>query len=108
MTHEWLPPAPELLPSPRERNLGRLLAIAIVVVVGGLGVAFLALGDRGDGHPGKWDPRVAELVEFVARERELDFDHPVAVEFVDRKEFEEELTADEGELTAEERDEPWG
>jgi hypothetical protein len=104
MTHEWLPPAPELLPSPRERILGRLLAIAIVVVVGGLGVAYLALRG-GDDHPGKWDPRVAELVEFVVRERELDFDHPVEVEFVDRKEFEQELSADHSELTAEEREE---
>ena len=40
----------------------------------------------------EWDPAVLELVEFVERERELRFDHPVRIDHLTETEFREEIT----------------
>jgi len=44
--------------------------------------------------PAKWDPRVRELVRFVERERKLEFDHPIDVEFLDDAAFVAALAVD--------------
>ncbi|HUV10106.1 MAG TPA: hypothetical protein VMX12_03950, partial [Acidimicrobiia bacterium] len=45
--------------------------------------------------PARWDPRVRELVRFVERERNLSFDHPIAVEFLDDVAFVDALMVEE-------------
>jgi hypothetical protein len=41
-----------------------------------------------------WDSRVKPLADFVASERNLEFDHPVPVEFLSDEEFSEAVTED--------------
>jgi hypothetical protein len=85
---------------PRRSRRGRAVAaIVVLVLLAGGGTAFLLT--RGDDYPDEWDPRVADLAEFVARERNLDFEHPVEVEFIEVKAFEKLFSADEAELTDE-------
>jgi hypothetical protein len=55
--------------------------------------------------PRAWDERVAELADFVERERGLDFKHPVPVRFLTDARFRRELATDDADLTREEREE---
>ncbi len=38
-------------------------------------------------HPDEWDPRVADLADYVEDVRDLDFDHPVQVDFLTPAEY---------------------
>ena len=73
------------------------VAVAAVVV----GVNVVKVVARESDHPSAWDPRVADLVGFVERERGLDFEHPVEVRFLPEAEFREEVTSDEADLSDE-------
>ncbi len=77
-------------------------AIAGVFVVG-LAAAVVKTVDEGPDHPDRWDPRVADLVTHIERARDLDFDHPVYVDFLTPAEYTEEVTADEGGLDDDDR-----
>ena len=72
---------------------------AVAAVVVGVNVAKVVA--REPDHPSAWDPRVADLVGFVERERGLDFEHPVEVRFLPEAEFREEVTSDEADLSDE-------
>lgn len=102
---ESAPQEPES-PAPRRRRRGRLV-IGGVVVVAVIAAAVVYITGRGGGpdHPSKWDPRVAELVTFVEKERDLRFEHPVEVLFMAPKSFEKTLQTDESTLTADDRKE---
>jgi hypothetical protein len=65
-------------------------------------VALVAV-DPGPDHPDAWDPRVADLVDFVEGARDLDFDHPVFVDFLTADEYTEATTSDEDTIGDEER-----
>jgi hypothetical protein len=92
----WDPPVP-----PRHRPHALLIfPLAFVLAAGGLG-AWRFLGD--DDEPAEWEPRVLPLVEFVERERGLEFDHAVPVDFLSDAEWEQEVRTEESDLTAEER-----
>jgi len=69
-----------------------LAAAAVVVVV---------LRDGEDLYPQTWAKEVLPFVEVVEEERGLEFEHPVYVEFLPPDEFEQEVTADEDDLTEE-------
>jgi len=77
-------------PHAGRRGAARTIAAVLLLVALG-GAAFVVVSRRGDGpavaYPAEWDPRVAEYAEFVENERFLDFDHPVAVEFLPDDEF---------------------
>ena len=73
-----------------------LLAVGIAAAVG------KTVADGPD-HPDRWDPRVAELVTHIERARDLEFDHPVHVDFLTPAEYTDEVTADEGELGDDDR-----
>ncbi|MDQ1519669.1 MAG: hypothetical protein QOI55_742 [Actinomycetota bacterium] len=73
-------------PRPRSR---RLLAIIIVVALIALaaGIGSFLTRDKGSPAPKasfatKWDPRVADLVSFVEREKQTTFKNPVHVDFL--------------------------
>ena len=68
-----------------------VLAVAIIAA-GAIAVVRITRTDGPD-HPDAWDPRVADLVEFVEQERDLRFHHPVTVEFLEPKEFESRVRA---------------
>jgi hypothetical protein len=44
-------------------------------------------------YPNQWDPRVAAIAEFVERERELAFKHPVAVDFLTSEQYHDAVVA---------------
>ena len=78
--------------APRGFKWKRLLIATLVLALlaGGAAVLFRdRLFPQADGpaHPSEWDPRVATLAEFVSTERELEWVHPVHVEFLPEAEF---------------------
>lgn len=82
-----------------------MIGIALLLVAGGIVVTARSSGGGARfAHPDEWDPRVVELVEFVEEARGLRFSHPVYVDFLDEEAYRAEATADEAELTDEERD----
>jgi hypothetical protein len=64
--------------------------LVLLVLAGGAVVVFrdrLFGAGTAPSHPAEWDPRVADLVEFVGSERELAWVHPVYVDFLDEPQF---------------------
>jgi hypothetical protein len=53
--------------------------------------------------PPGWDKRVADLVDFVAYTRGLEFKHPVPVRFLTEAEFKERVVADQGDLNRQDK-----
>jgi hypothetical protein len=67
--------------------------VALALVAGMLTVVVRWIQGDGPGHPDEWDPRVADLAAYVERERELEFDHPVYVDFLSPAEYTEATLA---------------
>lgn len=90
-------PSPSPSPAPAGRQAPRRITFVVVaaVVVGVGAAAFLAAGGSDDDAPARWDRQVADLVTFVERERGLDFERPVAVEFLSDEAFRAHVTDDE-------------
>lgn len=74
---------------PRRSNVGRVAGavIAAIALVGGAAVAGAIVFDSSPIHPDEWDPRVAEIAEFVEDYRGLDFKHPVQVYFLTEERY---------------------
>ena len=78
--------------TPRGAGLRRLLLLLLVVLLIA-GAAAVLFRDRLFGeadppaHPEEWDPRVLDIAEFVSAERELEWKHPVFVDFLPETEF---------------------
>lgn len=93
------------------RRVAAALAAALVAAGcsgGGDDGGVAAKGGKDTGkpsHPKQWDPRVAELADFVEAERDLRFKHPVHVDFLDAAAFRKEVTQDREDLTDDEKDE---
>jgi len=66
------------------RALGIVVAAVLLLVAT---PAAQAATDSATKAPKQWDPRVREFVRFVERDRELKFEHPVAVAFLDDAAF---------------------
>lgn len=71
------------------------------IVVAAVFVARVVL--HPDPYPDEWDPRVAQLVEFVEDERGLTFKHPVQVDFLTDAQYTDQARQDASELTDEDR-----
>ena len=80
-----------------------LAGVAVVVVLVAGVASAVRLRPDGPRYPDAWDPRVADLAEFVARERRLDFDHAVFVDFLEEEAFRAKVVAGEEDLTVEDR-----
>ena len=64
-----------------------IIAVSAVIVVALLGgTAYLVTNTRSR-YPSKWDPRVAPIAGWVARTRNLTFEHPVEVQFLSAAEY---------------------
>jgi len=85
--------------SPLPLWLGAVLCT--VVVIAAVSVVIYARNSSGD-YPDEWDPRVADLVAFVEDQRDLQFDHPVPVDFLSADEYSDAVRVDAGDLTEEE------
>jgi hypothetical protein len=66
--------------------IGVLVVAAVIVLALIAGAAFVLL-KGGRQYPSEWDARVAPITKWVADERELDFEHPVKVNFLSEKEY---------------------
>ena len=70
------------------------MTLALGVV--GVGPAAAA---RRSSTPASWDSRIKPIAEEVEKLRDLDFEHPVAAEFLDDAKFEKRVQVDKGKLT---------
>ena len=68
----------------------------VVAAITGIGV----LADQPPKQPVDWDPRVADLVDFVQNERGLLYDHPVPIDFLTEQQYSDRV-ADRDKLTDE-------
>lgn len=106
-----MPPVPaEFQPKPSRKKalVGGLVALALLAGGGYAGYRFLGDGDdkpKGPSHPKEWDPKVEPFAEIASDLRDLEFEHPVYVDFVPVKEFEKDVESDEDELDDEDREE---
>jgi len=94
---------------PQRRALSGSVLRLVVAGVAAVGIAtagVLVSASRDDGidYPDEWDPRVADLADFVEGERAESFEHPVAVDFLTPEEYSERTRSDESELTLEDEE----
>jgi hypothetical protein len=96
-----------LPPPPSESGIPLWSIFALVGVLVALVAAtiffILPSGPPAKSYPDLWDARVTKYVRIAEKERGLDFQHPVEVRFLPPKEFEQTVTTDDADLTAEER-----
>lgn len=97
------PPPPPPGAARARRRWRRPAVVASLALLSAVAVSNLSSGDGGPRFPARWDSRVDELVSYVEYERGLDFEHPVKINFLPEKEFVAEVTADESELTDEDK-----
>ena len=76
----------------RGRRWRRLLLpiVVIALVAGGTAVVFrdkLFNRDSAPTYPDVWEPRVADIAQFVQDERDLQWEHPVFVDFLTEADF---------------------
>lgn len=64
-----------------------ILAVSAVIVVALIAGGVYVVLKGGRQYPKEWDARVAPITAWVAKERELDFKHPVKVNFLTDKEY---------------------
>ena len=81
-----------------------MLAIGSVVLVAVAGGA-LWLRRDGPDYPDAWDTRVKQYVDVVEDQRDLEFKHPIFVDFLSVKAFRKQVTTDEDDLTDKDRKE---
>lgn len=79
-------------------------AVVALVVLGGGSWAMGEWQPFAYDWPDEWDPRVADLADYVERHAEFEFENPVRSRFLPDKEFEKLVTDDEEDLTEEDRD----
>lgn len=70
-------------------GLGAVLLLAVV------GLVAYARTTADDKYPDEWDPRVTDLVDFVEKERGLEFQHPVHVDFLSAEEYSDAVTGED-------------
>lgn len=93
-------------PARRRRLLPVVAGVLVLALVAGAVVVYLVfVRDTGPAHPDSWDPRVEELAQIVEDERDLDFEHPVYVDFLEEGAFAEQVTTDDEDLSDEDREE---
>src|SRR4051794_6215781 len=96
---------------PALRRLGRsagpavlVLLVLQLVMAGVFGAATGVAGAKATSTtaptPAKWDRRIEPIAHQVEKLRKLDFEHPVAIEFLGEAAFEKKVSVDKGKLSA--------
>jgi hypothetical protein len=96
------PPAIDA-PRRRPRWMLRGALMGLAVTAAGAAAAVFVLREDGPSYPDAWDARIEPYVEIVEKQRELPFDHPVRVRFLDAAAFEKSVRADKTDLDADDR-----
>lgn len=104
------PPLPDgqvqwVEPPRRGRHKTIALLVAGLLLVGSAVAFGVWWMQHGPDYPDAWDSRVVPYVEVVEKQRGLEFQHPVHVDFLTDEEFDQEVTSDDSELTDEDREE---
>ena len=94
----WSGPQPQVgppLPPPRRRRRWpRFVAVLGVVGVVAAVAAVIVRARLDDSqYPDEWDEQVTPVAEWVADERDLEFEHPVHVEFLSSDAYREQVAA---------------
>lgn len=79
-----LPPAGSGLVDRAPKAVLVVAALLVIALIAGVGYVAVKGGRQ---YPSAWDPRVEGITKWVAKERELDFEHPVKVNFLTDKEY---------------------
>ncbi|MCB1038063.1 MAG: hypothetical protein KDA94_00810 [Acidimicrobiales bacterium] len=93
------PPQPPGAPVPaagstlKPRAPIALRAVAVIIVLAMVAAGVLLVLKGGRQYPSEWDPKVKDIAEWVAEARELDYEHPVKVNFLTDAEYTEHATA---------------
>ena len=91
--------------SPKRRGGSTLMAALILMIAASLLAAAVMIvthdknsapSAKAPAHPATWDPRVADIVAFVEKQRGMAFEHPVAVDFLTSADFEQRMKRDSG------------
>ncbi len=91
--------------APRKRRwLILVVALACLAAVTVVGVIQLR-GSGGPPHPDAWNAKVQPFAEIVEKQRDLQFEYPVYVDFLPPADFEKQVTTDDADLTDEDRQE---
>ena len=80
-----------------------IIALSVLVVLGLLAGTGYVLTRGGRQYPKQWDARVEPIARWVAKERELAFEHPVEVEFLTPEEYTKASTGGDVALSDEEQ-----
>jgi hypothetical protein len=91
--------------TPPKRRRWPYVLLAVAVIAAAAGVGMVVFREKDPGYPSAWDSRVQEYVDIVEKERDLEFKHPVHVDFLSEAAFKKRVTADEDELTDTDREE---
>lgn len=78
------------------------LGLGAVLLLGVVALVVYARTSGSDDYPGSWDPKVADLVDFVEDERGLEFEHPVYVDFLSSADYSDAVRVDAADLSDEE------
>jgi hypothetical protein len=69
-------------PKKKRRWLKALVAVVVLAAIVVTAVVVVATRHHGLSHPSKWDPRVLSIVQFDQKTRQLNYKHPVYIEFL--------------------------
>lgn len=79
-------------PTVEDRAPRWLIAASIVVVIAAIAAGAYVVLKGGRDYPDEWDARVQPITEWVAKERGLEFEHPVQVNFLSEEEYSKRAT----------------
>jgi hypothetical protein len=82
-----------------------LAALAVVPVTAVAGAKTTSTTTTVAPTPKTWDPRLKPIADKVAQLRHLNFEHPVAAEFLSDADFEKKVAVDKGKLTKQDKEE---
>jgi hypothetical protein len=106
-TEDWRAPDRAALIAPRRRRWAPVAVGTVVALLIAATVAVLARQEAGEAaspeHPSAWDPRLTELVDFVEKDRDLEFQQPVHVDFLTPQEYMASSAAEAQKVTEKDR-----
>jgi hypothetical protein len=112
-TDDWRAPQDAPLPRSRRRRQVPVAIGTVLALLAGATAFVLTRQDDGEAapaeqpaaaqHPSTWDPRLVDLVDFVEKDRDLRFAHPVHVEFLTSEEYRNSAAAEAQKVTDKER-----
>ncbi len=82
-----------------------MLLALVLLLAASVAAGVLWLRDDSAGYPDAWDGRVQKYVDFVEQERDLEFKHPIHVDFLPVKDFKKQVTTDKEDLSEKDREE---